>query len=95
MVLLARAVGQAPKKRAVAMGALLHAGIGSAAVATQAAAALGGGHAVSVWSAGAAADDDADDEAASADEWAQVCDALVEGEEYGALDLPTRCQVVD
>ena len=52
MVLLARAVGQAPKKRTVALNAMLASGHGSASVAYGAAAALGGGHTVSVWNAG-------------------------------------------
>jgi hypothetical protein len=52
MVLLARAVAHAPKKRSVAINAMLAQGWGNAAAATAAAAALGGGHSVSVWSAG-------------------------------------------
>jgi len=52
MVLLARAVAHAPKKRSVAINAMLAQGWGNAQAATAAAAALGGGHSVSVWSAG-------------------------------------------
>ena len=98
MVLLARAVGQARKKRAVAMHAMLSAGIGSVVVATAAAAALGGGHAVSVWSAGSAADDvDADEDGGGGaqggtNDWAHVCDALAGDVEYEDLDVPMRCQ---
>lgn len=51
MVLLARSVAQAPKKRAVALNAMMTSGHGSASVAFAASAALGGGHSVSVWSA--------------------------------------------
>ena len=97
MVLLARAVGQARKKRAVAMHAMISAGIGSVVVATAAAAALGGGHAVSVWSAGTAADEvDADEDGGGAqggtNDWAHVCDALAGDVEYEDLDVPMRCQ---
>ena len=98
MVLLARAVGQARKKRAVAMHAMISAGIASVVVATAAAAALGGGHAVSVWSAGSAADDvDADEEGGGGaqggtNDWAHVCDALAGEVEYEDLDVPMRCQ---
>jgi hypothetical protein len=98
MVLLARAVGQARKKRAVAMHAMISAGIGSVVVATAAAAALGGGHAVSVWSAGSAADDvDADEDGGGGaqggtNDWAHVCDALAGDVEYEDLDVPMRCQ---
>jgi hypothetical protein len=98
MVLLARAVGQARKKRAVAMHAMISAGIGSVVVATAAAAALGGGHAVSVWSAGSAADEvDADEDGGGGaqggtNDWAHVCDALAGDVEYEDLDVPMRCQ---
>ena len=98
MVLLARAVGQARKKRAVAMHAMISAGIGSVVVATAAAAALGGGHAVSVWSAGTAADEvDADEDGGGGaqggtNDWAHVCDALGGDVEYEDLDVPMRCQ---
>jgi hypothetical protein len=51
MVLLARSVAQAPKKRAVALNAMMLSGHGSASVAFAASAALGGGHSISVWSA--------------------------------------------
>jgi hypothetical protein len=44
MVLLARSVAQAPKKRAVALNAMMSSGHGSASVAFAASAALGGGH---------------------------------------------------
>ena len=98
MVLLARAVGQARKKRAVAMHAMISAGIGSVVVATAAAAALGGGHAVSVWSAGSAADEvEADEDGGGGaqggtNDWAHVCDALAGDVEYEDLDVPMRCQ---
>ena len=98
MVLLARAVGQARKKRSVAINAMISAGIGSVVVATAAAAALGGGHAVSVWSAGSAADEvDADEDGGGAqggtNDWAHVCDALAGDVEYEDLDVSMRCQV--
>ena len=97
MVLLARAVGQARKKRSVAINAMISAGIGSVVVATAAAAALGGGHAVSVWSAGSAADEvDADEDGGGAqggtNDWAHVCDALAGDVEYEDLDVSMRCQ---
>jgi hypothetical protein len=73
MVLLARSAAQAPKKRAVALTAMLGHGAGNASIASAASAALGGGHAVSVWSVSTSAaagegeavhdvdDDEADD----------------------------------
>ena len=52
MILIARSVAQAPKKRAVALDAMMSLGCADNAVAVAVAAALGGGHSVSVWSAG-------------------------------------------
>ena len=94
MVLLARSVAHAPKKRSVALSAMLSHGWGNAAAAEAAAAALGGGHTVSVWSAGGdgGAEDGAD--AAEAD-WAVAADALGSHLEYTSMPIEMRCLVVE
>jgi len=111
MILLARSVAQAPKKRAVALTAMLGHGSANASVAATASAALGGGHSVSVWSVSSSAaageadslaeeadaegEGDFDDTISQNGDWSAISDALGVTTEYADLPLPTRCTIVE
>lgn len=109
IILIARSVAQAPKKRAVALTAMLSHGCANANVAAAASAAVGGGHAVSVWSvASTSAVGEGEDEGEVEGEgdfeheggtlngdWSAITDALGATSEYCELSLSVRCTIIE